>query len=115
METSVINRITFPSSLLNNHVLTNRRSSRKRSKRYAVKRKSDYPLDQNGLKIIELDGGEYAIPGGGGGGGVHVIKIPRGGPDKHSDQENSEELNLQNAICNFIFRKESKIKKMKQG
>ncbi len=67
-----------------------------------MKRKSDYPLvdGHNGLKVIELDGGEFAIPGGAGGGGgdggVHVIKILRGGggSEKHSDQENSEELNL---------------------
>ncbi len=61
-----------------------------------MKRKSDYPLvdGHNGLKVIELDGG--GAGGGGGDGGVHVIKIPRSGgvEEKHSDQENSEEINL---------------------
>jgi hypothetical protein len=50
-------------------LLFKRRSSRRRSKKYAVKRKSDYP--NNSVNVIEID--QYQDSSG-----VQVIKIPRG-------------------------------------
>ena len=50
-------------------MLFKRRSSRRRSKKYAVKRKSDYP--NNSVNVIEID--QYQDSSG-----VQVIKIPRG-------------------------------------
>ena len=50
-------------------MLFKRRSSRRRSKKYAVKRKADYA--NNSVNVIEID--QYQDSSG-----VQVIKIPRG-------------------------------------